>query len=101
MVLYIVYMILATLVLASIVPLLQYIVHLRKNRGSMAEMYFFTQELLDYDTNRLSKFKNDSISITNRVELANRGWIRCPNGTIMTEQEFEERKREEYSLELP
>ena len=39
--------------------------------------------------------------LVNRQSLANRGWVRCPNGTIMNDVMFEQKKCDEYKIELP
>ena len=101
MTLYLIYMILATIALASIVPLMQYIVCLKKNKSSAEGLYYFSQELVDRETESFSVKNGIQPAVVNRVELTNRGWVRCPNGSVMSEQEFEDKKRAEYLIDLP
>lgn len=101
-VLVIVSMILITVLLGSVVPVIQFI----KFKNKPAEKrykYYFTEELLNFDMDNLNFENIDVINErkNNRLYLADRGWIRCPNGTVMSDRGFEEKKALEYGIELP
>ena len=98
MILYIVLMLLATVLLACIIPIMQYLNACWKVSGIKGEYFYFSQDLFDSDIGKTSAY-NDSF--VNRQELANRGWVRCPKGTIMHELDLEEKKLIEYQIELP
>lgn len=95
-------LILVTVLLGSIVPFIQYIEFKRKPVGKRYK-YYFSEELLNYDMDNLSFENIDVVNerTNNRLYLSDRGWIRCPNGTVMSERGFEEKKAREYSIELP
>lgn len=91
-------LIMITVASLSVVPFIQFIVlYFRRHKNKYRMVYYFSRELFDYDMNRKS-----TIDITiNRRVLANRGWVRYPNGKVITETDFEEKKKEEYQIELP
>ncbi len=100
MILYLVCMILVTVALASVVPLVQYIVS-RNSRAMPERLYSFAQELFDHDTENFSTPSGNQPAVVDRAGLANRGWVRCPKGSVMSEQEFEKKKHAEYLIDLP
>lgn len=103
MYMYLILMIVITLILGSIVPLIQFVIYNQKlNR--QPSLFLFSQTLLDFDLDTLTFENVDSKSanvVVNRLGLADRGWIRCPNGTIMSNEDFSEKKKCEYDIELP
>lgn len=99
--LYLIGMILVTIIIASIIPVTQYLIYSHQFKAESVASYSFTKELYDHNLDDVESDKLD-ISFVGRVDLANRGWVRShPNGTIMTRNEFEEKKRKEYAIELP
>ena len=100
-VIYLIIIVLLTALLGSIVPLVQYVTYRLKLR--VPSKFLFSQTLLDYNMDGL---KYETISATggsfiNRLSLSNRGWIRGPNGIIMTDEDFEAKKKSEYDIALP
>ena len=85
-----------------IVPWVQFVVAKRKNRKhkrhNMNSQYLFSRQLLDY---KMKLSQNVCDTNCDRFKLADRGWVRCPNGTIMTEDMFDEKKKIEYDILLP
>lgn len=100
---YLILMIIITLLLGSIGPLLQFVIYNRKLK-SQPSKYHFSQTLLDFDMDSLS-FENiddkNEDAVVCRLNLSDRGWIRCPQGTVMSERDFGEKKKREFELELP
>ena len=100
---YLILMILITLILGSIVPFVQYVVYNQKLKKQLLR-FRFSKTLLDFDLDTLT-FENagsqNKNAVVNRIRLADRGWIRCQNGTIMSNTEFDEKKNREYHIELP
>ena len=95
-------LVLGTILLASIVPLLQFMLSKKKASLKEEESFYFSQELFDHEMSHSDKIhKVQDQNNVNRFSLANRGWIRYPNGNIMNEADFLEKKNAEYSIELP
>lgn len=91
-----------TILVGGIVPFSQYI-YITLQCRKKVEKLLFSQALLDYDMDEI-KYENvyaENTSLVGRQALANRGWVRCPNGTIMNNDVFEDKKKKEYELELP
>lgn len=88
--------IILSIILASSIPLIQYIIANRKTKESYTQKYMFSDELVNFDIEGKELDEH-----TDRFSLANRGWIRCPNGTIMSEKNFQAKKEQEYKIELP
>ena len=82
-------------ILASIVPFAQFFAF-RKRKISLIQQYRFSYDLFNYDIDN----KGDNRHV-DRFALSNRGWIRCPNGIIMSNETFEEKRNNEYSVDLP
>ena len=91
----IVVFILSVCILASIVPFAQFLAF-RKRKLSLNQHYRFSNDLFDYDID--NKGNNRHVD---RFALSNRGWIRCPNGIIMSNETFEEKRNNEYKIDLP
>ena len=81
--------------ISSIVPIIQYLIWRKKNVSEQIQ-YFFSRSLVDFDID--TEFKSDN---ENRFALANRGWIRCPSGTVLSNEAFERKKMDEYDIPLP
>lgn len=92
--------ILSIIVLGSIVPMVQFVCYLFHREQSNTKSYYFSKELFDFDLDSL-KFENNSQQQYSRLDLGDRGWVRCPNGTIITNEMFDQQKKDEYSIELP
>lgn len=88
-------------VMAScIIPVVQFI-KIRKHSSKITE-YSFSEQLFDLDLDELSfEDANNEFSSIDRRLLADRGWVRCPVGTVMSNEQFEKRKMSEYEKELP
>lgn len=82
------------IVLGSIVPLFQ--LAYSKRRKATTYRYVFSDDLVNFDMN--TEIRSD---VTSRVKLATRGWVRGPQGSIMTQEDFEKKKEIEYSIQLP
>lgn len=91
---YIILITIGIIVLGSIVPLLQ-LLNAKCHKKSSYK-YVFSNELVDFDMD--FTIKSEFIS---RPLLATRGWVRGPQGSIMTNEVFEEKKKAEYSIQLP
>lgn len=102
MIKYLTAMIIFTVLAGGFVPFAQYIYFNCKLKNSSEKM-LFSQTLLDYDMDDI-KYENvhpEDASLVGRQSLANRGWVRCPNGTIMNNSIFESKKHDEYEIDLP
>ena len=93
-ILYLLALTVAILLLGSIVPLVQVLIA-KKNRKKTYK-YVFSEELVNYDFD--TKIKNKLVA---RTRLATRGWVRAPQGNIMTDDDFEQKKNAEYNISLP
>lgn len=102
MIKYIIALIALTALLGSIVPLAQYLFYRIKLSTQPARL-LFSQVLLDYDMDDLQyeSVKSQSEVVIDRLKLANRGWIRGPHGTVISDESFEAKKQCEYAIELP
>lgn len=105
--LYLLIMILGTIILGSIVPVIQFFkFKITSNKTAFNKYenhYQFSRELLNSDLDNL-KFENvDKVDrkLNNRLYIAERGWVRGPNGTVLSLHDFEEKKSIEYEIELP
>ena len=87
--------ILSVCILASTVPFVQFLTY-RKRKYFLLQQYRFSNDLFDYDIGN-----RDGNRHVDRFALSNRGWIRCPNGTIMSNETFEEKRNSEYKIDLP
>lgn len=87
--------------LSSVVPMIQYFGIRRQARQKFT--FYFSKDLLDHEMADLSFENLDIIAKekNTRLLVADRGWIRCPLGTVMDESEFEAKKEAEYLLDLP
>lgn len=85
---------LGIVILGSIVPIFQFIISKRQPKKSY--QYVFSNELINHKIN--FKLSNELIS---RALLATRGWVRGPQGVLMTDEAFEQKKKIEYEIELP
>lgn len=102
MIRYILWMIIGTIVLGSIIPLSQFI-YFKIKPVEKKTRYYFTEQLLNYDLDNLT-FENVDIvdsKENNRLYIADRGWVRRPNGTVLSDCSFEKKKELEYQIELP
>lgn len=93
-ILYVILLTIAIVLLGSISPLFQALI-LQKKQGKTFK-YTFSDDLINRDIEL--EFKKEFIP---RTLLATRGWVRGPQGKIMTNDAFEQKKLEEYSIELP
>lgn len=102
MIKYIVALIALTVFLGSIIPLVQYLLF-RFKLTVQPKRLLFSQVLLDYDMDNLQYESVQSLNevFINRLNLANRGWVRGPHGTVMSDESFEAKKKCEYDIELP
>lgn len=91
-------MVLCIVFFGSIVPLTQFLLY-KIERPKKIRRYLFSRELYDRelkeDWDELEKEED------NRILLSDRGWMRKPMGTILGEKSFEEKKAQEYDIELP
>lgn len=82
------------LLLGCIVPFTQFLIYKKSNKKSCK--YVFSEELVNFDF----EFEiNDKVVA--RTLLATRGWVRGPQGNVMTEYDFEQKKAAEYDIALP
>lgn len=98
MVKYIVVIAFSVTLLGSVVPVIQFFVH-RGGPSQKAKRYFF-------DVSLFEKVLNENLNaiqgqLENRVALGDRGWVRKPMGTVLGKMDFEEKKKQEYEIELP
>ena len=102
MIKYILILVALTVAVSCIVPLMQFIYSFYRF-SKRSEKLLFSQSLLDYDLDdiRYEDVHEEGSTTVGRQLLANRGWVRCPNGTIMNSTIFEAKKAEEYAIELP
>lgn len=102
MIKYIIALIALTALLGSIIPLAQYLFYRIKLAAQPAKL-LFPQVLLDYDMDDLQyeSVKSQGEVFIDRLNLANRGWVRGPHGTVMSDESFEAKKKCEYDIELP
>lgn len=95
---YLLVFILIILLLGSIVPILQFLVSKRRRQKSKKNYkYVFSDELINYDFD-FPSLKTEQVP---RTLLATRGWVRGPQGNVMSENLFDKKKSEEYSIKLP
>lgn len=103
MYIYLIPMIVITLILGSMVPFIQFVIYNRKFNARPAR-FLFSQTLLDFDMDALT-FENvdskGSDATIDRLGLLDRGWIRCPNGIVMSNNDFDQKKKLEYKIDLP
>lgn len=83
------------LILGSTVPIIQFLL-MRKNRIKKFYTYSFNSELFDMELDSV----NDDRYVS-RAMLSMRGWIRGPQGDIMTQKTFQKKREDEYSIDLP
>lgn len=93
-ILYVFLLTLMIVFMGTIAPIIQIIMSKRKTNKSYK--YVFSDELINYDIEY--ELGED---LASRILLATRGWVRGPQGNIMTRASFEEKKIAEYSIELP
>lgn len=93
-ILYIVLLTLAVIALGSIIPIIQ-VLFSRKTSPKMYK-YVFSEDLINRDIQLV--FREN---LAPRTLLATRGWVRGPQGELLTQNAFEEKKFKEYSIELP
>lgn len=94
--------ILIIVMLASIVPLFQ-VIRLKIKGSESQTVFYFDEELLNYDTDEL-KFENVKAfqnRNNNRTLIGSRGSVRQAIGNVYDAQTFEEAKAIVYSIELP
>ena len=91
---YIILITIGIIALGSIVPLLQLLN--AKSHKKCSYKYVFSNELVDFDMDFSIKSE-----LIHRPLLSTRGWVRGPQGSIMTNEAFEEKKKAEYSIQLP
>lgn len=87
---YILLMVIGTIFLGSIIPLLQFI-RFKRTHIEKKTKYYFTEQLLNYDLDNL-RFENVDVvdsKYNNRLYIADRGWVRRPNGTVLSANSFE------------
>ena len=92
-----------TILLGSIVPLVQFVLYHYKAKNQPT-VFRFSQKLFDMDMDfsaKNIKHTDKTIRNVNRFGLSDRGWIRCPNGTVMDDADFSRKKIEESEFELP
>lgn len=88
--------------LASIVPLCQFLFFKLKSSKNADDYeaddyeYIFSNELVNKDID----FQNSN-QLPSRKIASSRGWIRGPQGEVMTNKDFEEKRNLEYSIDLP
>lgn len=95
----IILLIIGSMLISSIVPLIQYIISYEK--FGFTKKYIFPNELCDFDLDDLSFEKIPEGKAINRMASNDRGWVHYPVGSIMDNDSFEKKKKEEYDLELP
>ena len=93
-VLYIFMLILSVVVLGSVIPILQ--VLFSKKQSPQMYKYVFSEDLINHDIQLV--FREN---VAPRTLLATRGWVRGPQGELLTQDAFEEKKLQEFSFELP
>lgn len=93
-------LLIVVVLISCVVPIIQWI-SVSKSLKKRKE-YSFSEQLFDLDLDDLI-FENTSRdeNIVNRLALADRGWVRCPVGIIITNEMFEKKKKSEYAKELP
>ena len=99
---YVLLMVLGTIFLGSVIPLLQFI-RFKRTHIKKKTKYYFTEQLLNYDLDNL-RFENVDVvdsKYNNRLYIADRGWVRRPNGTVLSGNSFEKKKELEYQIKLP
>lgn len=99
---YCIILIILTLLLGSIVPFAQYLIYNVKSNSQPSKL-LFSQVLLDYNMDNLKyeRVSAQSNVFVNRLDLNNRGWVRGPNGVVMSKEDFEAKKKSEYDIALP
>lgn len=85
----------AVLALGSIVPVIQFLLTSKSSKKNKYS-YSFPAELFNMELD--STYEDEFVS---RSVLSMRGWIRGPQGNIMTKKAFQEKRDIEYSIELP
>lgn len=103
--LYIVYAFVVTVVVAmlgSIIPMIQFFVEKRKvsnleNDSVKVVDFVFSRHLFDANFNP----SPNNANIASRTLVGTRGWIRGPQGHILTDYEFKKKRSSEYKIELP
>lgn len=100
---YFIILVVITLLLGSIVPFVQYFIYRSKKSTPAASAFLFSQSLLDC---KMVDLKYEKVSVgdrvlIDRVALSDRGWVRGPNGVVMTAKDFEAKKKSEYEIALP
>lgn len=93
-ILYILAITLIVVILGSIIPILQVLIS--KKQAKTSYQYVFSNELINHKI----KFKLED-GLFSRALLATRGWVRGPQGILMTNEAFEQKKKIEYEIELP
>lgn len=93
-------LLLIVVVISCVVPIIQWI-NVSKHSKKIKE-YSFSEELFDFDLDNLA-FEHSSCdeNMINRLTLADRGWVRCPVGVVISNEVFEKKKKSEYEKELP
>lgn len=99
---YCIILVVLTLLLGCIVPFAQYLFFGSKLNSRPSKL-LFSKMLLDYDMDNLKYEKAcaQTGDLINRISLNNRGWVRGPNGIVMSEEDFEFKKKREYDIALP
>lgn len=91
----------ACLIFGSIIPIIQFLLN-RKKREKNKYTYSFPDELFNIDLDSVDEDEDeDEDEFVSRAVLSNRGWIRGPQGNIMTRKTFREKRDAEYNIELP
>ena len=91
---YVILITIGIIALGSIVPLLQ-LLNAKCHKKSLYK-YVFSNELVDFDMD--FSIKSEFVY---RPLLSTRGWVRGPQGIIMSNEVFEEKKKAEYCIQLP
>lgn len=82
----------------GIVPFFQFVTEKRKHTVKV-KRYIFPMSLFEKNIDEnLELLKGQP---ENRLALGDRGWMRKPMGEILKDEDFEEKKKKEYAIELP
>lgn len=85
----------SVLALGAIIPIVQFLL-VSKNNKKNTYTYSFPSELFNMELD--SAYEDEFVS---RSVLSMRGWIRGPQGNIITKKAFQEKRENEYNIELP
>lgn len=98
MIKYILLMVLTVTFFGGVVPFVQFVIEKRKHTVKV-KRYIFPMSLFEKNIDEnLGLLEGQR---ENRLALGDRGWMRKPMGEILKDEDFEEKKKKEYIIELP